>query len=258
MRLKALLVPALLPALFAMASAAEIAPRDRRSGFEDLGPETRAMQRDDEINPAMLWVRDGAELWASAPSAGVPACSGCHGEAASLRGVAARYPAWDAASRRPIDLQGRIAQCRQDRQNATPFGYESRELLGLTAFVAMQSRGLPIAPVDEAGLAPAREEGRALFMRRIGQLGLACADCHDDHWGRRLGAATIPQAHPTGYPLYRLEWQGLGSLQRRLRNCMTGMRAEPYPYGAAELVVLELYLMDRAAGLPVETPAVRP
>ncbi len=68
----------------------------------------------------------------------------------------------------------------------------------------------------------------------------------------------IPQGQPTGYPLYRLEWQGLGSLQRRLRNCLTGMRAEPFAYGAPDFVALELYLATRAAPLPVETPAVRP
>ena len=61
-------------------------------------------------------------------------------------------------------------------------------------------------------------------------------------------APPITQAHPTGYPLYRLEWQSLGSLQRRLRNCMIGIRAQPYDYGAPELVDLELYLMSRARG----------
>jgi sulfur-oxidizing protein SoxA len=60
------------------------------------------------------------------------------------------------------------------------------------------------------------------------------------------------------HPVYRLEWQSLGSLQRRLRNCMIGVRAEPYEYGAAEAVALELYLMGRARGMPIETPAVRP
>ena len=50
----------------------------------------------------------------------------------------------------------------------------------------------------------------------------------------------------------------MGSLQRRLRNCMTGVRAEPFPYGADELVELELYLNSRAAGMLVETAAVRP
>ena len=71
-------------------------------------------------------------------------------------------------------------------------------------------------------------------------------------------AATIPQGHPTGYPVYRLEWQSVGSLQRRLRNCLIGMRAEPFAYGAPEYVELELYLMKRAQGMRFEAPGVRP
>jgi len=39
---------------------------------------------------------------------------------------------------------------------------------------------------------------------------------------------------------------------------MIGMRAEPYPYGAQEYVNMELYLMGRARGMKLETPAVRP
>src|SRR5262249_24109170 len=85
----------------------------------------------------------------------------------------------------------------------------------------------------------------------------SCAQCHDDNWGEKLAGAAIPQGHPTGYPLYRLEWQTLGSLQRRLRNCLFGMRAISYPFGAPEYVDLQLYLMWRARGLPVEPPAVR-
>src|SRR5438445_360773 len=104
----------------------------------------------------------------------------------------------------------------------------------------------------------AGDAGRATFYRRQGQLNLACNQCHDDNWGRRLAGNVVPQAHPTGYPLYRLEWQSLGSLQRRLRGCLTGIRAEPYEYGAAELVDLELFLMWRARGMPFEAPAVRP
>ncbi len=50
----------------------------------------------------------------------------------------------------------------------------------------------------------------------------------------------------------------MGSLQRRLRNCLTGIRAEPWPPGAPELVKLELYLMSRAAGMAMDAPGVRP
>jgi sulfur-oxidizing protein SoxA len=95
-------------------------------------------------------------------------------------------------------------------------------------------------------------------MRRQGQLNLSCANCHDDNWDKRLAGSAITQAHPTGYPLYRLEWQSLGSLQRRLRACIFGIRAQPYDFGSPELVEMELYLMSRARDMPIETPAVRP
>ena len=134
----------------------------------------------------------------------------------------------------------------------------ARRCSGSRPISAHQSRGLPIAPPDDERLTPFRDKGRAFYEARQGQLNLSCALCHDDNAGRRLAGAPIPQGHPTGYPLYRLEWQGLGSLQRRLRNCIVGMRAEAFPYGAPEYVDLELYLATRAAGMTVETPAVRP
>ena len=241
------------------AAAAGTHASEQRSGFDFMRPETQAMQRDDEANPALLWVRDGQALWAQAAGDTRRACADCHGDArTSMRGVAARYPAFDEAGRRPVSLEQRVNLCRERHQGAAPLAWEGQALLALTAFIGLQSRGMPIAVPADPRLEPFRERGRQLFERRVGQLDFSCRQCHDDHWGRRLGGSPIPQGHPTGYPLYRLEWQGLGSLQRRLRNCMTGVRAEPYAYGSAEHVELELYLRWRARGMPIETPAVRP
>ena len=39
---------------------------------------------------------------------------------------------------------------------------------------------------------------------------------------------------------------------------MVGMRTESYTLGSDEFVDLELFLMWRARGMTVETPAVRP
>jgi L-cysteine S-thiosulfotransferase len=256
-----LTVGSLLTLLFitSLAAAAEIPLAERRSGFDLMSPETQAMQRDDTANPGMLWVGEGEALWNRKEGATNRACADCHGEAAqSMRGVAARYPAFNAERQGPVDLQGQINLCRETRQNATPLRWESQELLALTTYVAHQSRGMPVVVPDDERLTPFREQGRARFHERQGQLNFSCGNCHDDNWGKRLAGNVIPQAHPTGYPIYRLEWQGLGSLQRRLRSCMTGVRAEPYPYGAPEWVELELYLNWRARGLPVETPGVRP
>jgi len=240
-------------------AAADIAPEQRRSGFEFMSPQTRAMQSDDTGNPGMLWVADGERLWEEPPASDVKSCAGCHDDAArTMRGVAARYPAFDEATKRPIDLMSRINQCRENRQGAAPLTHQSNELLALTAYVAYQSRGMPITPPADSRLQPFRENGRVWFERRLGQLQLSCASCHDERWGARLGGSIIPQGHPTGYPLYRLEWQAVGSLQRRLRGCLVGVRAQAFDFGAPEFVDIELFLMQRAQGLKMETPAVRP
>lgn len=243
--------------LFALIATAVCAQDTRRSGFEDMSRETQAMQRDDLQNPGMLWVQEGAALWARPPSNERKACSGCH-TAASMQGVAARYPAFDAVLQRPVNLAQRINLCRERQQKTHRLAYESNELLALESFVAHQSRGLPVAPPDDARLKPYRERGEAMYRQRLGQLDLSCAQCHDQRAGLRLGGNRIPHGHANGYPLYRLEWQSLGSLQRRLRNCLTGVRAEPYPYGDMALVELELYLATRDRGMTIETPAVRP
>lgn len=224
-----------------------------------MSNETQAMQADDTSNPGMFSVLDGERLWQEPVGPEMKSCASCHGDAAvSMRGVAARHPAFDEASGKAIDLAGRINVCRRTRQSAEPFPRESEELLALTAYVANQSRGMPINPPDDERLAPSRENGKRLFEARIGQLDLSCASCHDDNWDKRLGGSPITQAHPTAYPLYRLEWQSVGSLQRRVRNCMVGVRAEAYDFGSQALIDLETYLNTRAAGLAVETPGVRP
>lgn len=230
----------------------------RRSGFADMGPSTQAMQRDDGQNPAMLWVQEGEQLWRKAPSSSARACVSCHGEPSALRGVAARYPAWDDALRRPVNLATRINLCRVRHQQQPALPAEHSELLALEALVGMQSRSLPIAPPMDPRLQASRARGEATWKQRIGQLDLSCAQCHDERAGGRLGSALIPQGHATGYPIYRLEWQGMGSLARRVRGCMTGVRAEPFAYGSVEMTELELYLARRAMGMSVETPAVRP
>ena len=245
-------------ALAAAARAGEIPAAERRSGYEQMSAETKAMQDDDTANPGMLWVLDGEALWnAKAGDAG-RACADCHGDAGeSMKGVAARHPAYDAKRGKPVGISGLINICRVERQSAKALPPESKDLLALGALIARQSRGMPIAS-DERALKPLIEAGREIFNRRQGHLDLSCAHCHEANWGRKLAGIPLSQGHPTGYPLYRLEWQTFGSLERRLRNCLLGMRAETYPYGAPEYLALEAYLMWRARGMPMESPAVRP
>ena len=230
---------------------------DRLSGYAQMSRDIQAMQDDPSVNPATFWLLDGQTLWDQPAGEKKTACASCHGEAAqSMKGVAARYPVVREGN--VINLEGAINACRTQRQGAPALGYESKPLLALTTFVASQSRGLPIAVEETADNRSRLAAGRARFDQRLGQLNLSCAQCHVENAGLRLGGSIIPQGHPTGYPLYRLEWQSVGSLARRLRNCLSGVRAEPWPAGAQELLELELYLAWRARGMTMESPGVRP
>ena len=232
---------------------------ERRSTYEDMTPDLQALQDDPFANPGLLTALEGEALWSDPAGPEGVSCADCHGAVEeAMAGVAARYPAWDATAGRPVDLDGRIEECRTDRQDAAPLGRESPELLALSMLVTLQSKGDPIAPPDDPGMSVWRDRGEALFRAELGQLDLSCADCHEANPGGRLLAATIPEAHPTGYPQYRLEWEETGSLQRRFDNCLFGVRSDPFPHGSDAYLALEVWLKARAAGMPMEAPAVRP
>jgi len=208
----------------------------QRSGLEFASPEIRRLQASEAENPGMLWVDEGEKLFAAQ-------CASCH---ASMKGVAARYPRIVA---------GKVVTLETKVRHRVPFAYESEPLLALTAYIASQSRGLPIGQhLSEKDVA----KGKAEYLRRRGQMNLACTNCHDANAGKRLGAETVSEGQPNGYPTYRLRWQTLGSLERRLRACFSGVHAEMPAYGDPRLLELEAYLAWRGRGLAIEAPAVRP
>ena len=257
---RATAIAALLAAACASAATFErpIPPGQLKNGSAFTSEANRALQADDFANPGMLWVERGAKLWSEPAGNSGKSCASCHDDAAqSMKGAAAHYPKIDPASARLVNLSDRINLCRERHQAALPYALESDELLAMSAFVTHQSRGVPVNVTIDTHNARDFERGRNRFYRRMGQMNLSCAHCHDRNWDRTLLFEKLSQGQPTGFPTYRQEWQTLGSLQRRLRACYSGLRAQMPPYGARELVELELFLAWRANGLPIEAPGVR-
>ena len=228
-----------------------------RSGSTFQSAETQTEQKDLTLNPGMLWVDQGGKLWDEAAGAEGRSCASCHGAVTSMRGVATRYPLIDRTTGRLFNVSDRIRQCRTDRQKAPALAPDSDELLSLTAVVNHQSLDQPIKVEIDGAAQSHFDAGRTLYYQRQGQLNLACSNCHEQNWGKRLRNELLSQGHPNGYPTYRLEWQTLGSLERRLKACFLGVRAEPFPPDSEALRNLELFLAWRAEGLRIETPAIR-
>jgi L-cysteine S-thiosulfotransferase len=244
----------LLGALAAVVAGAQSMPL--KSGSEFQSASTRALEADEFANPGMLWVTQGERLWNTKQGNAGKSCADCH-RALDMKGVAAKLPAYAATARKVLNLEATINRCVSGQQKAPALQPESNELLALSAFIARQSKDLPVRVSIDGPARDTYEHGKTLYFQRIGQMNLACTHCHDQNWGKTLLAESISQGQPNGWPAYRLEWQTLGSLQRRLRACFFGVRAEQPAYGSDDLIALELYLAKRAEGLKVEAPGVR-
>lgn len=242
---------------FLVLAATSVAADDRRSTYEEMSPELRAMQDDPTSNPAIFTQMAGEALFSTPAGAADQACADCH-EAGDMARAATRYPMWDEESGRAVDLTARVDLCRIRHQEAEPFAPEEPDQLAILTWLSSLAQGMPITPSVDPRMEVVRAAGEEIYNTRMGQLNLSCAQCHDDRAGGRLRAAQIPQAHPTGYPQYRLEWEGMGTLERRLGNCMNGVRAERFAHGSEEIISLTAYLMQRAAGMPLESLPVRP
>jgi len=239
-------------------SAGKYQAGERRSGYTYAAKETQAMQDDDFANPSFIWMDQGEALWSKVEGEAGKSCATCHDDAAdTMKGVATRYPVYDKSLGKMKNVEQQINTCRVQQMQAKPFKWESNEMLGMTAYVNHQSFGMPMSVKVDGAAAPFFEKGKAFYDQRRGQLNMACKNCHEDNAGNMARANLLSQGQGTGFPLYRLKWQKIGSLHRRFRGCNKNVRAAPYAYGSDEYVNLELYVGWRGRGLPIETPAVR-
>ena len=241
-----------------LVSPSSIAVTGPVSGYQFKLPETQAIQDDDEMNPGILWVEDGAELWETAEGEAGKSCNSCHERAeASMKGVGAAYPKYHEPSGKPINLEQRINLCRTENMQAPAWAWESGELLAMTAYVKHQSRGMPVEVSVDGPARPFFEQGKALYHMRLGLLDMSCSHCHDGQAGKFLRAQLLSQGQTNGYPAYFLGFQRLISLNFMFRFCIARVRATAYEFGSDEFIALELYTASRGRGLPVETPSVR-
>jgi len=230
-----------------------------RSGWLYRTKETRDLERDGFANPGMLYVERGKEIWNKVEGSAGKSCASCHQDAAkSMKDVGAHYPKWDAAAKRPINIELRIDKCRTEKMGAEPYKFDAADQKALTTYIKHQSLGTPVkVDLSQGDMKEWWERGKSVYYTRTGQLNLSCASCHELNNGKYIRADHLSQGNANGFPTYRLKQASMVSLHNRFRGCIRDTRAE-YPKAFSdELMALEVYVTWRGSGLSVETPAVR-
>ena len=229
------------------------------------------LQSANVMNPIGLWIDEGKRKWEKD-------CSSCHTLEKVVKAVP-NFPKLDALQKL-INLEDQISICRQ-RVAATAtvnanansiatttastqtFYNDDNPTLELSTFLNDAARQLPIniaPPTNPSHATIWRQNlsnGEKLFKTRLGQMNLSCQQCHDGKVGASMRAQKITPGHPTGFPAYRISWQGLGSIERRIRACYSGVQAQVPAQQDIRLRQLELYLKTRAQGMQLEGPSTR-
>ncbi len=227
------------------------------SGWRFRSKETQSLQTDDFDNPSFVFVEDGEALFAAVDGSEGKSCSNCHEDVAEFAGLRPTLPRWNEAKGKLYSMEQYINDCRVDRMGADKWKWTGSNMTAMTSLISLQSRGMPISVATDGPVAEAYEQGKEIFYTRVGQLDMACANCHEDNYGAYIRADHLSQGQINGFPTYRLKNAKMNSIHARFKGCMKNIRAEPYKPGSAEFQALELYVASRGNGLSVESPSVR-
>ena len=255
-----MLIHKILPVLFGMLLIITgNVQAEPRSGYEYIKPDTRIMQDDDFENPGYLAVERGQELFNEVYEKSGKSCASCHGEDGATLNKAkiATYPVYREKSGKILTLQRRINNCRK-RFAGERLETDHPDLLALETFVRNRAFGEKVnVKTEGAEIQEILKKGEALYNTRYGLIDMACYHCHTMYPGTMIRGQHISQGMGNGFPAYRLDIGEITNLSQRIKQCLTLMRAEPFPADSDESKQLQYYLMSRSNGLAIETPAVR-
>jgi L-cysteine S-thiosulfotransferase len=236
----------------------------------------RYQQMIGEGSPVELFELEGEALWKKPQGPKQVSLEKCDLGAGpgNLKGAYARLPRYFKDADRVMDLETRLLHCMQTVQGRSAeeatkrvFGNEDRpsEMEYLSAYIAAQSRGVPMAPgTSHPKEKQALDLGRRLFFHRAGAWDFSCASCHGEE-GKRIRMQELPvlanprDARPVvaTWPAYRVSNSQFKTMQWRLNDCYRQMRM-PEPIFASEATVaLNLFLTATGKGEPYRGPGTK-
>lgn len=175
-------------------------------------------------------------------------------------GIRQNYPYFDTKTGMIKTLEGEINECRE-KNGEKPLKWEKGDIAAISAYMASTSKGKPInvnISSDPRSM-EAYNRGKQHFYAKRGQLNLSCANCHVDNAGRRIRADLLSPAlgHVTHFPVWRLKWDGLGTLHRRYVGCNKQVRAKAFKPQSDEYKALEYFHTYMSNGIEVNAPSTR-
>jgi L-cysteine S-thiosulfotransferase len=210
-------------------------------------------------NPGMWAVDKAQELWKQSGVAG-KSCQSCHADAKETFKIwAASMPKWEPRLNKVLGVEEFVTRHAKATTGAD-WLMETDENRAMSVYLHYLANGAPIkvdttSPETKAAI----ERGKELSARKVGQLNMACTDCHGkvaNHWirGQWLGE---PKGQYDHFPTWRTSLLAIWDIRQRFQWCQVNIRADELPPDAKEYGDLELYLAAQNEGQKLSVPGIR-
>lgn len=239
------------------------APAVFKTTLDDPNKRPAPVEKRDNLdpieNPGMWAVDKAEELWKQRGAAGF-SCNTCHSDPkAQFKTWAASMPKWEPRLSKVLGVEEFVTRHAKATTGAN-WLMETEENLAMSVYLHFLANGEPIK-VDTAS-EPAKAaiaRGAELAKRKVGQLNMACTDCHGiaaKHWirGQWLGE---PKGQYDHFPTWRTSLLKIWDIRQRFQWCQVNIRADELPPDAKEYGDLELYLASQNEGLKLSVPGIR-
>ena len=142
------------------------------------------------------------------------------------------------------------------------FPMQGADNIALSIYLHNLANGETIQPdLSSAGARKAAASGRALMQRKLGQLNMACIDCHTRErqafkWarGQYLVESRGTIAH---FPTWRTSRGDIWDIRKRFQWCNVSVRANDLPPDAKEYGDIEMALAELNKGEKINSPGIR-
>jgi len=175
--------------------------------------------------------------------------------------ISGEYPKFDDKKGVVVPLTAAINNCLK-ANGQKPWKKTKGKIAKVEAYFASaaKEKGKKVhIVINSKAAAAAYEHGKKEYYAQRGYLKLSCATCHVQGAGQRVRNEYLSPlyGHVTHFPVYRLKWQGLGTLERRLKGCEKNQGETPHKPGSKWQNDMLYFMSYMSNGMPVDGPDIR-
>jgi len=175
--------------------------------------------------------------------------------------IAGNYPYYDEKKSTVVTITSAINACLV-ANGEKKWKEKKGKIAHLEAYLSFQSQeaGKKMEiKIDSQAAADAYERGKKEYYAQRGYLKLSCATCHVQGAGQRVRAEYMSPllGQVTHFPVFRLKWNGLGTLERRMNGCNKDQGENPHKTNSKWMKELLYFMAYMSNGMAIDGPDIR-